>query len=201
MKARHLLMKVAERLKGSKVFDAIAYIRTAHMNYVAFILTVINLFVIMKGIVLPRFGISGREATLVSIAIIVVLSGFALALGWIDLNVGTSRRVVEKQAYWRKPNWGTINHTLTRISNLASVVLLAQYLKERGELDDFKLSCLRDVAERTVEWVYKSFHDVRPGISLPNKECLKWFFSEVGVELSKRDLEKIYALWKKPEYR
>ena len=200
MNTKKLLHELARKAYRSKVFDVLAYIRSAHMNYVAFILTLVNLVVVLMGIVLPALNVPPSARPLIAFLSLVILTLVALVLGWIDVNAGVTRKTVIKQAYWRKPSWHHAAVLTGRIYSLADVVTLWLKLKKEGKLDEETKRCLRETANNTIYWVYIGTFDIKKDAKLPSKECLKKFFELAGVELSEEEIKRVFELLGSPEY-
>jgi len=200
MNAKRVLHELARKAYRSKAFDVLTYIRSAHMNYVSFILTLVNLMVILMGIVLPALRVPPSARPLVALLSLLVLTLVALVLGWIDVNAGVTRKAVVKQAYWRKPSWAHAAMLTGRIYVLADVVALWLKLKKEGKLDEETKECLRETANNTIYWAYIGTFDVKKDTKLPSKKCLKKVFELAGVELSEEEIKKTFDLLRSPEY-
>jgi len=200
MNTKKILYELARRAYRSKAFDVLTYIKSAHTNYVAFILSLINLTVILMGIVLPALRVSPSLRSLITFFSLLALALVALVLGWIDVNAGVTRKSVVKQAYWRKPSWAYVAMFTGRIYTLPDIIALWLKLKREGELDEDTKECLREAAHNTIYWAYIGTFDVKKDIKLPSKKCLKKFFELVGVELSEEEIRKTFELLRSPEY-
>ncbi|NPA85645.1 MAG: hypothetical protein GXO07_06575 [Crenarchaeota archaeon] len=200
MRGKKLLHGLAKRAYRSKAFDLLTYIRSAHMNYVSFILTLINLAVIMMGIVLPALRVPPELRPAAAGATLAALLAVAVVLGWIDVNAGVTRKTVVKQAYWRRPTWQHVAMLTGRIYKLPDLTALWIRLRKGGELDSEAAECLSEAAKNTVYWAYIGNFDIKKEIKLPSKRCLKKFFEMAGVELSEEEVARVYELLKSPEY-
>ena len=194
------LKVIAEAAYKSKLFDLLTYIKTAHMNYVSFLLTIINLAVILNGIVLPALRVPQEFRIISVMLILIIISVIAVIMGWIDVNAGISRKSITKNVYWRKPMWMNASMLTLRIFQPSHLVSIWIALKKDKEANDELKACLRTVAENTVELAYWSYSGVEKGAPLPNLGCLKLLSKALGAELSEEEIKSVEEVMKRPEY-
>ena len=199
MKVKKIVLKIASLLYRKKIVDFITYVKVAFTNYIAFILSLINMMAILRGIVLPRLNVRGFLADVITLISLVVLLVIGIGLGWFDTNAGITRKVVEKQAYWRKPHWAVASRAVGRIYPLPEVVVLWKLLEERGELDEEAKKCLRITAKNTVSWVANSYKGITKSTSMPLPECMEFYLKKAGAK--EINVEELVRLLEMPEYR
>ncbi len=199
MNVKEIALRIASLLYRKKIIDFITYVKVAFMNYIAFILSLINMMAILRGIVLPRLKVRGFLADIITLASLVALLIIGIGLGWFDTNAGITRKVVEKQAYWRKPQWATVSLAVGRIYPLPEVVVLWKLLEEKGELDEEAKKCLRMTAKNTVSWVANSYKGITKSTSMPLPECIEFYLKKAGAK--EMNVEDLVRLFEMPEYR
>ena len=200
MNVTNVLRKAAKLAYKSKAFDLLAYVKSAHMNYVAFALTIINLVVILNGVVLPYLRVPAPLRLATTALILLAVGATSLILGWIDVNAGGTRKTVEKQAYWRRPTWAQAATLTLRVADLPSVVSLWLRLKGEGTADEELKRCFRNAVHNTVEWVYFSHLEVGKPPMSQDVRCLERLASMLGLDVS--DIkDEILEILKKPEFR
>ena len=199
MRFTTILKRIADKFYKSKVTDVFTYVRLAYVNYISFVLTLVNTFAILKGIVLPKLHIKGLLAYLLVSIALVLLMALGIALGWIEVNAGTVRKITEKQAYWRKPVWSNVAAGSARIYPLPDVVILWKLLERKGRLDERARRCLKQTAKNTVDWVAMSYKGINKSTGLISEDCLE-FYEEL-LEIKGVEPRKVIELLKLPEYR
>jgi len=188
------LRNVGKLIYNSKYFDTIVYLRVTHVNYVAFLLTAINAAILFQGVVLPALGIQGIMKLYITIAVLIVLMVFSIMLGWIDLNAGTQRKMIEKNVYWYKPPWKAVRELTFTTIDLPFIVIMAE-----GVDKDLK-KCYREAAHAVVDWVYHGSFDVVVKAPKPSDECIRKLLLHIGFD---KDLVERYLklIKENPDYK
>ncbi|UXD22492.1 hypothetical protein IPA_05455 [Ignicoccus pacificus DSM 13166] len=164
------------------------------MNYVAFLLTAINAIVLLQGVVLPAIGIQGAMKIYVTLAVIIILVVLSVMLGWIDLNAGTQRKIIEKNVYWYKPPWKVVRELTFTSIDLPFIVAMAEGTE--GELKE----CYKEAAQAVVDWLYESSFDVVVRGPKPSDDCIKKLLVHIGFD--ERQVEEYLKFVKeRSEYR
>ncbi len=200
MKLNKILLRIANLIYRMKIMDFITYVKVAYNNYIAFLLSLINMAAILKGIVLPKLKVKGLLADVIVLLAFILLFVIGMLLGWIDTNAGISRKTAEKQAYWRKPPWSSASIAMGRIYPLPEVVILWKLLEEKGMLDEKAKECLRRTAYNTVSWVANSYKGIAKSAPLPRPECIGFYLELAGVkDIDPNEIAKLFK--ERPEYR
>lgn len=190
-------MKIASKLYNSPVAKLPAYVSKGHVNYLGFILSIINFVTILYGIVLERLKLSPIEKWIVIIASAATLLAASTALGWIDIHALSSRKSDEEVIYWRRPSWKILANMVYRYNSLPAVALQYNYAANKTsdpEIREKAINCLREIASKTIDWCYTS-RDVQVHVPTFNGECLKVLVKHLDdIDLSDdlvKELERI----------
>ena len=187
------LMLLAKLLYKNKLSETLTYIRQGHLNYFASVLNLIMFFILLGKIVVARIEVPSIYKWALEGVVILTIILVAIVLGWMDRHALITRKIVEKNAYWKRPPWKHVSGTLMRVFTLHGILTIYEAAKKYGGDDVAKElePCLKEITAETLKWL-SSGKDIATYTPKMDYECLNELSKVLAnVELSENELNKI----------